>query len=38
MITMDQLPDACRTVLNSRGATAVAGEAKIVAPEKSAKK
>jgi len=38
MVRMDQLPAACRTVLNSPAATAVAGEAKIVAPEKSPKK
>jgi penicillin-insensitive murein endopeptidase len=34
MMTMDKLPAACRTVLNSPGATAVAGDAKIVVPTK----
>jgi penicillin-insensitive murein DD-endopeptidase len=38
MVTMDQLPAACRTVLDSPAATAVAGDAKIVAPEKAPKK
>jgi penicillin-insensitive murein DD-endopeptidase len=37
MITLDQLPAECRAVLNSPGATAVAGDAKMVAPS-SAKK
>jgi penicillin-insensitive murein endopeptidase len=37
-ITLDQLPAECRTVLNSRGATAVAGDSKMVAPTTSAKK
>ncbi len=38
MITMGQLPAACRTVLESPGATAVASESKIVAPEKKSPK
>jgi penicillin-insensitive murein DD-endopeptidase len=37
-ITMDQLPAECTAVLDSPGATAVAGDATTDAPEKSAKK